>query len=407
MFGWIRNLIRTEPLDGGNLEAWFSSGLDFENVTEKTLLSVPSAYAGVRAISEVIAQLPLHLYQINPESGERKQVLGHPLCDLLCTGGGGPTSSQTASEFIEVMTGRAVISGNAVAYVERRSSGVVDRLLCIPSSGVELSIDERRGSMSYAIQFPDGGERLANLGPSEVIHLRGPTVDGYRGDALTKMVPGTIKGASLVETAAEGLLARGLRTSGFVRRPRTLNQEQATEMRKGLEEFSGAVNAGKVPFMPPDFDWVPMGMSNREAELLSARKFSVGNIARVLRTPPHIVGDLERATFSNISEQNRQFLDHTIMPWIVRWQNRLVKHLLRPSERRRGLVFRFDTRAFLRAQTKERYDALHKAVGGPFMTANEARRIEEMNPLEGLDEVKVPANMENPGGEPGETKGEA
>ena len=379
-----------------------------EAVTEEDLLSVPGLFAGVRAIGEIVGQLPLHLMQRDPKSNQISPVKNHSLCDLICTGGAGPNSYQTAQEFIELMTIRAVLYNNAYALVDsinRRATGKeIREIIPIHPDSVEIrDFDEKLAFLTYTISFTKHPS-LDNVPPSKLLHIRGYTRDGVEGWSLISIMADAIFSSMTVEKSAQSLLSKGVRTSGFLKRGRTITQDQTDSLKEDLKNFEGAINAGKVPILPPDVEWEKMGMSNQESELLSSRKFSVTNQARILRIPPHIIGDLEHATFSNITEQNRQFLDHSIMPWLIRWQSRLAKTLLTPAERANGLFFKFDTSAFLKAQTKERYEALHKAVGGPFMTANEAREHEDLNPLAGLDEVSKPANMENPGGEPDETK---
>ena len=393
------------PLHGSD---WFfstSAGMTYDGktVTERDMLGLPAIFAGVRAIGEIVGQLPLHLLQRDTNNNNISPVETHPLCDLVCTGGTGPNSYQTAHEFIELMTLRAVIYNNAYAMIERNKRRVTEVLPISPNAVAIGNFDEKIGYVDYTITY-ENHPPMDNVPASKVLHLKGFSLNGFEGRSLPSVMADAINSSMNVERAAQASLSQGVRASGFLKRGRTITQDQADGLRVELENFSGAINAGKVPILPPDVAWEKMGMSNQEAEMMPSRKFSITNQARMLRVPPHIVGDLEKATFSNISEQNRQFLDHSIMPWLVRWTSRLAKGLLTPAERSRGLFFKFDTSAFLQAQTKDRYEALHKAVGGPFMTPNEARQHEDLNPMDGLDEVSKPANMENPGGEPGETK---
>ena len=405
MFKWFRNLITGQPLAYDHRLSFLIGGeADGRAIDEQTLLSMAPTYSAVRAISEAATQLPLVLLQRNQSTGHVEEVHGHPLCDLICTGGSGPNLYQTPNEFLELMIARSVIWNNAIAFVERsaRRDGEVTSIKPVHPNQVDIDFDDKAGVILYNITYLEG-VRVERLNMTQVLHIRGFTRDGFRGEPLSETLAGAIKSARFVETAALTSLEKGLRVAGFIKRGKQLTKDQKDELEKEVAKISGAWEQGTVPIVPHDFEWESVGMSNLEAELLAARKFAVTNQARYMNVPPNVIGDLEHATFSNIVEQNRQFLDRTVTPWLTRFQARLGKTLLKKSERIKGMFFRFDTNYFLRSNLKDRYLAVSKAVGGPFMTINEARKMEDLNPVEGGDEVLKPANMLNPGGDPDQT----
>jgi hypothetical protein len=140
-----------------------------------------------------------------------------------------------------------------------------------------------------------------------------------------------------------------------------------------------------------------IGMSNADAQFLESRKAQVAEIARWFRVPPHMVGDLERATFSNIEHQSIEFVTQTIRPWLVRLEQSMARDLLSEAERRRGLYIEHTVEGLLRGDIKTRYEAYGSAITNGWMSRNEVRQLENFNRADGLDDFIVPMNMSTSG----------
>ena len=171
----------------------------------------------------------------------------------------------------------------------------------------------------------------------------------------------------------------------------TLGSEARTRLEKSwADSVSGLANAHKTVILEEGMKWHQIGMTSEDAQFLETRKFQVTDIARWFRVPPHMIGDLERATFSNIEQQDLNFIRHTMMPWFVRFEQAITRDLIG-----QGTAFfpKFNVNALLRGDTKTRAVFYRTMVTIGAMTRNEVREREDMNPLDGLDEPLSPLNM--------------
>ncbi|HEY0838790.1 MAG TPA: phage portal protein, partial [Vulgatibacter sp.] len=148
--------------------------------------------------------------------------------------------------------------------------------------------------------------------------------------------------------------------------------------------------------------WTPLTMSMEDAQYIETRKFQRGEIASLFRVPPHMIGDLERATFSNIEQQSIDFVTHSLRPWLVRIEQSIVRDLLLPSERREFFP-RFNVEGLLRGDFKSRMEgyAIGRNIG--VFNADEIRDLEDRSPIpDGAGKVYLqPLNMDVAGAKPG------
>jgi HK97 family phage portal protein len=192
--------------------------------------------------------------------------------------------------------------------------------------------------------------------------------------------------------------ANGAHVPGFLRFPASLSEEQYRQLEEQLDDFRGADNAGSLPIFAGSSgggmaEYVKMGMTMREAEILGTRRMMIEDIARLFRVPPHLLGHMDQMTRSNMETQGREFLTFTLQPWLTAWEQRLDMSLLKESDIENGYYFRFETGALVRADIGTRYAAYNQALQAGWVTPNEVRRLEDLPMVDGGDELYRPLNM--------------
>ena len=188
------------------------------------------------------------------------------------------------------------------------------------------------------------------------------------------------------------MFRHGIHTSGVFSAP-GMTPDRQKIFSEELNRVRGVDQAGRHIILPGVVSWVKMGMTMEEAQILGTKELLLTDMARIFRIPPHMLADLSRATYSNIEEQAREFLDYTISYWTVGWTQRLAKAVLTPSERKRGYFFRFDSDALRQANFAQRYAGYQSSIQSGWQTRNEVRAKEGLPALDGLDEPLRPLNM--------------
>jgi HK97 family phage portal protein len=199
-----------------------------------------------------------------------------------------------------------------------------------------------------------------------------------------------------LEMAAErhGALqfGNGARPGGVLEHPETMSEDAALRLKKQVTEASSGDNQHKLVLLEEGMKWHQVGLSNEDAQFIETRKLSRSVIAGAFRIPPHLIGDLERATFTNIEHQGIEYVTRALMGRARRWEQRLNMTLLTPSERRE-FYFEFDFNVLLRGDSKTRFEAYNQAIQAGWLSRNEVRGMENLNPAPGLDEYLAPLNM--------------
>lgn len=351
-------------------------------VSEEAASACSAVFSCVRVASEDIAKLPLILHRRLPGGG-KERATDHPLYTILHDR---PNSWQTSFEFRQLMQVHMELWGNAYAFINR-VRGEVRELIPIHPDRVTV---KQRGD--WELEYDVRGDRTR--GAQEILHLPGLTMDGPEGLALRRIAREAIGLALATEQHGAQLFASGALFRGVMQHPGVLKSADAAKrMRESFDE--ARKNHGTV-LLEDGVTYNSMSMTAEDSQFLETRKFQVSEIARYFRMPPHKIADLERATFSNIEHQALEYVTDSLMPRQVRWEQRIGLQLL--SERERGEYFaEFLTDALLRGDTKTRYEAHQIALLNGIKNRNEVRVQENMNPVRGGDEYRVPLNTEPAG----------
>jgi HK97 family phage portal protein len=355
------------------------------HVNVDSAMRVAAVYACVRVISETIGSLPLHVYQ-RRNTGGKTIYREHPLYKLLHSQ---PNSWQTSFEFREMMQAHFELRGNAYAYKSMDQRGNVLELLPLHPDRVEVK-QLRDMSLEYHVQLGEGAERVV-LRQDQVFHLRGLSSNGYTGRSTLADAREIIGVAIATQEFAGRFYKNDATPSVVLQHPGKLSKEVADRIRDSWNTaFAGSGNARKTAVLEEGMQIERLTLSAEDAQFLETRKFQRSEIAGLFRVPAHLIGDLERATFSNIEAQQIDFVMHCIRPRLVRWEQALMRDLFVKPE----LYFpEHNVEGLLRGDAKSRFDAYAIGRNWGWLSVNEIRERENLNPIPEGDVYLQPLNM--------------
>lgn len=377
-YGWFVEHL----LGGGGTTA---SG---ESVGPNTALTLSSYFAGVRAIAEDIGKIPLILYR-RTDKRSKDRAISHPLYRLLHDQ---PNPDMSAMDFRACMTAHAINWGNAYAKIERNDMGQVLSLYPLEPSRISIK-RTTDGELVYVYSPESGGQ--VRYEQRRVLHIRGLSSDGIQGYSIARLARESI-GLGLAEQKSGGaFFGNAGRPSAILECPQPLNREDADKLREQWEaQYGGAAKAHKTAVLSGGITAKPFSISNEDAQFIESRQFTVEDMARWLRVPPHIIGHLLRSTFSNIAVQGIEYVVFCLLSWAVRWEQEIQRKLISRRERNVFCEHLFD--GLLRADIKTRYEvhAIRRQWG--LASANDIHELENTNPIGTAGDVYlVPANMMN------------
>lgn len=361
-------------------------------VSHLTALQVSAVMACVRVISEGVAQLPFHLFRKTADGRGSERVADHPVALVLDQ----PNDFMTRFELRELLLLHATLTGRGIAVITR-VGGQVRELLPVRPSDVTIEVDAA-WNIRYRVTWPKGGVDV--FGPAEVIDLRGPSWDGIVALDMVRHAREAIGLAIAAERTAAGMFGNAGIPSGVLSTDGNLKPEQARDIGKAWRDSYGGENAGGVAVLWAGMKWTPVTMSAADAQLTAQREFQLQEAARVFRVFPHMIGLSDKAsTYASAEAFFSAHVVHTLGPWIERLEQRMTKALLTPQERRGGYYIKASVQGLLRGNAKDRAAFYGAGINDGWMTRNEARALEDLNPLDGLDVPLRPLNM-TPGDAP-------
>jgi HK97 family phage portal protein len=356
-----------------------------KQVTEKNAMQSAAVYACVRVIAETVASLPLHLYR-QVEEGKRRDTL-HPLYFLLHDS---PNPEMTSFIFRETLMTHLLLWGNAYAQIVRNGHGEIIGLYPLMPDKMQVS----RSETDELIYLYQSGMSNIAFRREEILHIPGLGFDGLVGYSPIAMARNAIGMSMATEEFGASFFQNGAAPGGILEHPGTL--KDPSKVRESWNElFKGSGNANKVAVLEEGMTYKQIGIPPNEAQFLETRKYQTEEICRIYRVPPHLVADLDKATFSNIEHQSISFVVHTIRPWLVRLEQAMNKALLYPAERQRYFI-EFNVDGLLRGDYESRMRGYATARQNGWMSANDIRRLENMNLIpkeEGGDLYLINGNM--------------
>ena len=365
---------------------YFGTSASGKAVNPTSAIQVSAVYACVRVIAETIASLPFHVYETT-EDGSRKAT-DHPLYRLIHDE---PNKEMTSFILRETMLAHLLLYGNAYCQIVRTGRDKIDSLYPLIPDKMEVDRDAG-GLLMYTYTTRDG--KRWRLDPRDVLHIPGLGFDGVMGYSPIALEKSAIGLGIAAEEYGSKFFSNGARPSGILTHPNTVKDPAALRASWNAA-YGSSTNASRVAVLEEGMTFVPLSLPNNEAQFLETRKFQVNEICRIFRVPPHMIGDLDRSTFSNIEHQSSAFAVHTIRPWLVRIEQAINRALFSDKEKGRFYV-QFNLDGLMRGDYKSRMEGYAIARQNGWMSANDIRELENMNPMsdeEGGNAYLVNGNM--------------
>ncbi len=349
-------------------------------VNERTAMQTTAVYACVRILAEAIASLPLHVYEYQDDGG-KKLVHDHPLYYLLHDE---PNPEMTSFVFRETLMSHLLIWGNAYAQIIRDGAGRVLGLYPLLPDKMDVQRDDR-GNIYYVYSrnsdenpmFKEYGN--IKLKADDVLHIPGLGFDGLIGYSPIAMAKNAVGMTLACEEYGASFFANGANPGGVLEHPGVL--KDPSKVRESWNSvYRGVNNAHKIAVLEEGMKYQQIGIPPEEAQFLETRKFQINEIARLYRIPPHMVGDLDKSSFSNIEQQSLEFVKYTLDPWVIRWEQSLQRSLLLPGEKGKYFI-KLNVDGLLRGDYQSRMNGYAVGRQNGWFSANDIREMENMNPI--------------------------
>ena len=349
-------------------------------VNERTAMQTTAVYACVRILAEAVASLPLHVYEYQDDGG-KKLVHDHPLYYLLHDE---PNPEMTSFVFRETLMSHLLIWGNAYAQVIRDGAGRVLGLYPLLPDKMEVQRDDR-GNIYYVYSrnsdenpmFKEYGN--IKLKAEDVLHIPGLGFDGLIGYSPIAMAKNAVGMTLACEEYGASFFANGANPGGVLEHPGVV--KDPSKVRESWNSvYRGVNNAHKIAVLEEGMKYQQIGIPPEEAQFLETRKFQINEIARLYRIPPHMVGDLDKSSFSNIEQQSLEFVKYTLDPWVIRWEQSLQRSLLLPGEKGKYFI-KLNVDGLLRGDYQSRMNGYAVGRQNGWFSANDIREMENMNPI--------------------------
>ena len=355
-------------------------------ISPYTALQATAVFACIRCLSEDWAKLPVEVQRIRPGGKGFDVVRDHYLARLLRR----PNRWQVPFQFWAYVATCLALRGNAYVVIVRGRDGVPRALVPVSPDRVTVLLSPK-GWLFYHVSHPLVGDGLT-LHQDDVLHLRGFTLDGYIGLSPIMASPEAIGIALATQRHGATLFRNGSQLQGVLKTPGTLSEDAAKRLAKSwAETYGGVDNTGKTAVLEQDMSYEKIGMTAEESQFIATREHQDVDICGMFRVPPHKIMRLGDAHYSNIENQNQEYIDNALLPPIRQTEDLIPEKLLFPEDRD-VIRIRWNFDELLRGDKKSRVDAGVAGVNSGLVSANEWRLSEGMNPYQGGDEYRVPLN---------------
>lgn len=365
--------------EGARFKSFFGPTNSGIVVNARTAMQLSAVYACIRVLSESVAQLPLQLY--TTENGKRKKATDHPLYSLLYAE---PNPEMSSFNWREAMMANLLVFGNGYSQKIRNGKGELIALYPLMADKMAVSRDEH-GRIYYEYTYSEkeySGDKkkdeIIRLSPSDVFHVPGLGFDGLVGYSPLAIAKQAIGTGLACEKYGAKFFDNSAVPAGVIEHPNVLNSDTAERLRESWTSIYGGANkAGKVAVLEQGMTYKPISITPEQVQFLQTRKFQTSEIARIFRVPGHMIGDLDRATYSNIEQQSIEFVKYTLDPWLVRWEQAIHRQLLTPEEKQNCYV-KFNVDGLLRGDYQSRMNGYAVGRQNGWLSTNDIRELENM-----------------------------
>lgn len=353
---------------GNPYSFFFGTSTSGKTVNERTAMQTTAVYACVRILAETIASLPLHTYRYTTKGKEK--ATDHPMYYILH---GEPNPEMTSFVFRETLMGHLLLWGNAYAQIIRDGRGRVVALYPLLPHKMLVHRNDQ-GQLYYQYDKDGQSYYLRNY---EVLHIPGLGFDGLVGYSPIAMAKNAIGMAIATEEYGAKFFANGANPGGVLEHPGVV-KDPARVRDSWNAVYQGSSNAHRVAVLEEGMKFQSIGIPPEQAQFLETRKFQINEIARLFRIPPHMIGDLEKSSFSNIEQQSLEFVMYTLDPWVIRWEQAIQRALFSDSEKLQYFV-KFNVDGLLRGDYQGRMNGYAVARQNGWLSSNDIRELENLN----------------------------
>ena len=356
-------------------------------VGEQKSLGISSVWACVNLYASTLGSLPLILYRRSPDCKSRERATNHPAYRLAHDT---PNEFYTSFTWRETSMGHVLTWGNAYSEIIGRRAPRELRLLRPDHTRPEVTTS---GRLFYTHDPGGDASRRRLIRPEDMIHVAGLGFDGVRGYSVIQTHRESMGLSVAALEYGSSWFGNGSRPSGVLNHPATLSDDAGKKLRLQWEALhAGSDNWNKTAILEEGMSWQSIGMPPADSQFIETKVFQVQDAARIYNIPPHMIQELSKATFSNIEHQAIQFVTHSVRPWLVRWEQELNRKLLSTRDRETHF-FEFLVDGLLRGDVETRFKSYALGRQWGWLSTNDVRRLENMNPVPDGDDYLVPLNM--------------
>ena len=367
----LDNLLRSESSSGS------------ASVNETTSLGVAAFYACVKVLAESIGQLPLNLCK-RVDGNRTETAHGEDLHNILHYE---PNFTHNSLEFRELMMALALTKGDAVAYVTRDSRGNAYELF--PVMNPEITVEDG-WNVKYRVLL---NGTLTEVPRENIFHLRGLSINGYTGMSPIAYQRETLASSINLQKHGSLVFKNGARPSGILSHPQKLSDPAAKRIKASWDGAHGGDKQGGTAVIEEGMTYTPVSLSNQDSQYIEAKQLSRTDICGIMRVPPHMIADLSKSSFSNITQQSLEYIKYSLLPWIKRWEQAIRRDILTKQQKKDGYFVDFDLNALERADITTRFASYVQGIQNGMYSPNDALGKEGDNPREGGDIYLTPVNM--------------
>ncbi len=356
----------------------FGTSNSGERVDEQSAMQIATVYACVRVLAETVAALPLHLYRYTDGGKGKEKALDHPLYRILYRQ---PNDEMSSFTWRETVMTHLLLWGNAYCQIIRDGRNNVLGLYPLLPESVEVDRDGQ-GQLyyiyhAYTDEVPGEQNQDIYFRKDEILHIPGLGFNGLVGFSPIAMMKNSLGTTLAVEKYGSSFFKNGAQPSGVLEHPGVLKDPQKIR-ENWTAVYGGANNAHRVAVLEEGMAYKAISLPPEDSQFLSTRQFGVEEICRIFRVPPHMVQDLQRATFSNIENQSLNFVVHTLTPWLVRFEQAIIKDVLLEGEQ--DVLFpKFNVDGLLRGDYQSRMSGYATGISNGFLSPNDIHRLENMD----------------------------
>tara|TARA_R110002051_G_scaffold103198_1_gene174960 strand:- start:22424 stop:23725 length:1302 start_codon:yes stop_codon:yes gene_type:complete len=384
IFDFFRNMFAAEKRAGNFIDPKTYSALGGSGITvnKDTALTFSAVWAAIRILSESVGQLPIQLCE-RKENGDKVIRSDHFLYNIIHNK---PNEYMTNCIFLEKIMYDLCVSGNSYVRIQRNGAGRPIGLYPLLFSDVEVKEYEDQ----YFYYDKNTGDALEY---EEILHFKIMSQDGMIGTSPIDTCANSISWGLGLEQYGNSYFSNGAKVSGVLQTDRALSTEAVDRLRNSFDlNYSQIGDANKTLILEEGLKFNTISLSNEASQFLSSRQFSIEEIARIFNIPPHLLRDLSKSSFSNIQEQSREFVQYSLMPYLVMIEQEMTTKLFKKKEQGK-LYIEFNTNALLRGNPKERAEYYRTMLNIGAMSINEIRQKENMNMVEEGDNLFMQLNM--------------